>query len=227
MSTTSAVVIVIVAAVVVLLVIGTGLVMARRARRRRELQERFGPEYDRTVQATGSSRQAQADLQARAQERDRLSIRPLNAMQRNRYESDWRQVQIEFVDTPALSLGRADALVTDVMVDQGYPMRNFNRQADLISVDHPEVVEHYRRAHEIFEVSQAGQASTEELRQGFVSYRMLFDDLLDRGSDCTDGDVPNHDDSGSPLGDSESGARSHMGSVRGSLNPVVWMPPPL
>ena len=209
---TSVVVIIIVAAVA-LLVIGSGLVMARRARRRRQLRDRFGPEYDRAVQASGSSRQAQADLQARADERDRLSIRPLNAGQRDRYASDWRQVQIEFVDTPALSLGRADALVTDVMVDQGYPMRDFDRQADLISVDHPEVVEHYRRAHEIFEVSQAGQASTEDLRQGFVSYRMLFDELLDGGSGSTDGGVPNDDDR-VPLDNSESEARSQAGSVR-------------
>lgn len=208
---TSVVVIIIVAAVA-LLAIGCGLVMARRARRRRQLRDRFGPEYDRAVQASGSSRKAQADLQARAEERDRLSIRPLNAGQRDRYESDWRQVQIEFVDTPALSLGRADALVTDVMVDQGYPMRDFDRQADLISVDHPEVVEHYRRAHEIFEVSQAGQASTEDLRQGFVSYRMLFDELLDGGSGSTDGGVPNDDRV--PLDNSENEAPSQVGSVR-------------
>ena len=67
---------------------------------------------------------------------------PLNESQRKRYVLDWRQVQTEFVDAPALSLGRADSLVTDVMVDRGYPMQDFDRQADLISVDHPEVVEH-------------------------------------------------------------------------------------
>jgi hypothetical protein len=95
--------------------------MARGVNRRRQLRDRFGPEYDRAVQASGSSKQAAADLRARTEERDRLSIRSLNEAQRNRYELDWRQVQTEFVDAPPRALGRADALVTDVMVDLGYP----------------------------------------------------------------------------------------------------------
>jgi hypothetical protein len=185
MSTTAIVVIVVVAAVA-LLVVAIGIMMAQRATRRRQLRDRFGSEYERAVQASGSSKQADAELRARAEERERLSIRPLNVAQKKRYELDWRQVQSEFVDAPALSLGRADALVTDVMVDRGYPMEEFDRKADLVSVDHPEVVEHYRRAHGIFDLSQTGQASTEELRQGFVSYRMLFDELLDKGTVAAD-----------------------------------------
>jgi len=189
MSTTAIIVIIVVAAVA-LLAIGVGVWMARRASHRRHLRDRFGSEYDRAVQTSGSSKQADAALQARAEERDKLSIHALDAAQRNRYELDWRQVQSEFVDAPAQSLGRADALVTDVMLDRGYPMQEFDRQADLISVDHPEVVEHYRRAHGVFEESQAGQASTEDLRQGFVSYRTLFDELLDDASVSTASGAP-------------------------------------
>lgn len=183
---TTAIVVIVVVVVVALLVIGVGITMARRTGRRRQLRDRFGPEYERTVQASGNSKEAEADLQARAEERDKLSIRPLDSAQRDRYELDWRQIQTEFVDAPALALGRADALITDVMVDRGYPMREFDQQADLISVDHPEVVEHYRRAHGIFIQSQTGQASTEELRQGFVSYRTLFGDLLEQGTASPD-----------------------------------------
>ena len=144
---TTAIAVVVVVVAVALLVIVVGIIMARRASRRRQLQARFGPEYERAVHTSGSSRKAEADLQARAEERDRLSIQPLNESQRKRYELDWRQVQTEFVDAPALSLGRADSLITDVMVDRGYPMQDFDRQADLVSVDHPDVVEQYRRAH--------------------------------------------------------------------------------
>ena len=139
----------------------------------------FGSEYDRTVSASAGTREAEAELRTRAEERDRLSIEPLSATQRDRYSQDWRQIQAEFVDDPARSLGRADALVTDVMVDRGYPMQDFGRQADLISVDHPEVVEHYRKAHGIYNASQSDQASTEDMRQAFVSYRLLFAELLD------------------------------------------------
>jgi hypothetical protein len=214
MSTTATVVIIVVVAVA-LVVIGVGIMMGQRSKRRRQLRDRFGPEYERTVQVSGSSKQAEADLRARAEERDKLLIRPLNEAQRDRYERDWRQVQTEFVDAPALSLGRADTLVTDVMVDRGYPMQEFDRQADLISVDHPEVVEHYRRAHGIFTSSQAGQASTEDLRQGFVSYRTLFDVLLDDGSDSSSaGDRPNDGDVRMPLGVSDRAGRGELGSAR-------------
>ena len=152
--------------------------MAKRAGQRRRLRQRFGPEYDRAVGAADNFREAEADLSARAKERDQLSIKPLSRSQRDRYDQDWRQVQAEFVDYPARSLTRADALVGDVMADRGYPMQDFDRQADLISVDHPQIVEQYRRAHGIHEASQDGQASTEDIRQAFVSYRMLFADLL-------------------------------------------------
>lgn len=212
MSTTAIVVIVVVAAVA-LLVIGVGVMVARGASRRRQLRDRFGPEYDRTVQASGSSKQADATLRARAEERDKLSIRPLDNAQCERYELDWRQVQTEFVDAPARSLGRADALVTDVMVDRGYPMEEFDRQADLISVDHPEVVEHYRRAHGIFAESQAGQASTEELRQGFVSYRILFDELLEHGPSSPERDHENDVDPRSPLDASDNDDPAEVHSV--------------
>ena len=90
---TVAIVIIAVAALVVLTVVG---IVLERSIRRRKLQERFGPEYDRTVSATNNSREAEADLRERAAERDRLSIRPLSAAQRDRYEQDWRQVQAEF-----------------------------------------------------------------------------------------------------------------------------------
>jgi hypothetical protein len=98
------------------------------------------------------------------------------------------------------------------MVDLGYPRGEFDREADLISVDHPEVVEHYRRAHGILDTSQPGRASTEELRQGFVSYRMLFDELLDKGSDSTDHDLPNDGDVRSPQSASENVSRGEAGS---------------
>jgi hypothetical protein len=47
-----------------------------------------------------------------------------------------------------------------------------------VSVDHPEVVEHYRAAHGISSRASAGEASTEDLRQAMVHFRALFVDLL-------------------------------------------------
>ena len=95
-------------------------------------------------------------------------------------------MQAEFVDIPGTSLLRADALLTDVMLDCGYPVQDFEQRADLISVDHPMVAEHYRRAHSIFVASQVSPVSTKELRQAFVSYRALFADLMESGTDPAD-----------------------------------------
>ena len=175
MSTTT---LVIMAACLVVILLVVAAVMAQQANRRRQLRERFGPEYDRTVEASGGAKRAEIEFRARAQERDKLSISVLSAAQRDRYEQDWRRAQAEFVNVPVESLGRADMMVTDVMVSRGYPMQDFNRQADLVSVDHPEVVSHYRLAHGIYVASQSGPVSTEELRQAFVSYRALFEELL-------------------------------------------------
>jgi hypothetical protein len=64
-------------------------------------------------------------------------------------------------------------------------MQDFDQQADLISVDHPIVVDHYRRAHGIYLATQSGPISTEQLRQAFISYRALFEELLDERSSAT------------------------------------------
>jgi hypothetical protein len=173
---TVALIVIVVAVVVVLAALGA---VVGRMRRRRRLRARFGPEYERTLRKSGNAQQAEADLHRRAAERDRLSIRQLTAAQRDRYEQDWRLVQAEFVDLPGTSLARADALVTAAMVDSGYPVRDFGQSADLISVDHPEVVERYRRAHGVFVASRASEVPTEDIRRAFVDYRALFAELVD------------------------------------------------
>jgi hypothetical protein len=182
MSTTA---LVIVVACVVVVLLAVAAVLVQQANRRRPLRQQFGPEYDRTVEATGGTKEAEIELRARTQQRDKLNIRPLSAAQRDTYEQDWRQVQADFVDVPVQSLSRADTLVLSVMVGRGYPMQDFDQQADLISVDHPIVVDHYRRAHGIYLATQSGPISTEQLRQAFISYRALFEELLDERSSAT------------------------------------------
>jgi hypothetical protein len=191
MSTTVVNVIIVAAAFVA---VALGVVAAGRARRRRELTERFGHEHDRSVRVEGSSRRAEAGLRDRADRRAKLSTRPLSAAQRDRYQQGWRQVEAEFVDVPATSLTRADELVTDAMVDRGYPIQDLGDQAGLISVDHPQVVEHYRRAHGIYEASRSTSVSTEQIRQAFLSYRLLLAELVDdggqTGEDALDSESP-------------------------------------
>jgi hypothetical protein len=62
---------------------------------------------------------------------------------------------------------------------RGYPMSDFDHRAEDLSVDHPQVVQNFRKAHAIAQRHERGQAGTEDLRQGLVYYRNLFDELLE------------------------------------------------
>ena len=150
---------------------------AMTRRRTSDLRERFGPEYDRTVETTEDRRTAERELAARQARREQLNIRPLTTDARQRYEAQWNDVQAQFVDQPTSAVARADELVLAVMHERGYPMDDFEQRAADVSVDHPKVVEHYRAAHGIS--AQVGtNASTEDMRQAVVHYRALFAELL-------------------------------------------------
>jgi hypothetical protein len=172
--------IVIVAAVVVALVLIAAFALG--ARRRRGLQERFGPEYDRAVETTGDRRAAEAELREREERHEELEIRELTPAARDRYFEEWRSVQVRFVDAPAQAVTEADELVRQLMRDRGYPVDDFDTRAEAISVDHPHVVENYRAAHGVWAANERGEATTEDLRQSLVHYRSLFEELLGRGA---------------------------------------------
>jgi hypothetical protein len=149
-----------------------------RRQRTRHLQSRFGPEYERAVEAGDGRREAEADLIARERRRSDLDIRPLEPETRQQYQNTWDRVQADFVDRPVEAVREADRLVAEVMRDRGYPMEDFDQRAADISVDHPQVVDNYRSAHEISMTSDRNEASTEDLRKAMVHYRALFVDLL-------------------------------------------------
>jgi hypothetical protein len=167
-------ILIIIAAVVVAAVIA----VAARQRRTAALRQRFGPEYDRAVEAREGRRPAEADLRDREKQRARVDIRPLSEGVRVRFAEEWRDVQERFVDQPSDAVVAADRLVYSAMEARDYPMGDFDAQADLVSVDHPDVVENYRVAHGVYEQAQQQQASTEDLREALLRYRSLFGELL-------------------------------------------------
>jgi hypothetical protein len=172
--------IVIAAAVVVALLLMAAFGLG--SRRRRGLQERFGPEYDRTVETAGTRRAAEGELREREERHEELDIRELSPAARDRYFEEWRAVQVRFVDAPAQAVTEADHLIQQVMRDRGYPVDDFDTRADAVSVDHPHVVENYRAAHGVWAANERGEATTEDLRQSLVHYRSLFEELLGRGA---------------------------------------------
>lgn len=168
---------IVVAIVVAAIIIIGGLVWSRR-RRSEHLRDRFGPEYDRAVEAKGDRAKAEADLAEREKRVEKLNIRPLEPNERRDFIDRWSQVQARFVDDPPRAVAFADALLGDVMKARGYPVSDFEQRAGDISVDHPVVVEHYHKAHDIALRHQNGKASTEDLRQAMIHYRALFDNLV-------------------------------------------------
>jgi hypothetical protein len=173
-----------VAILVVIVLLALLAFFAGRQRRSRRLQDRFGPEYDRTVEQAGDRRAAEAELLDRTERRQQLDIIPLEPEARTRYLEAWRSTQAQFVDEPVEATREADRLITSVMRDRGYPVDDFEQRAADISVDHPQVVDDYRAAHAIAARNDRSEATTEDLRRALVHYRSLFEELLeDRHTD--------------------------------------------
>jgi hypothetical protein len=143
------------------------------------LVNRFGPEYSRAVDELGSRPRAEKELKARQKRVAKLDIVPLSPAEADRFSREWRALQGRFVDNPKGVLGDADRLVRELMQKRGYPMGDFERRAADISVDHPDVVDHYRAAQAIATLDRRGEADTEALRKAVVHYRALFDELLE------------------------------------------------
>ena len=166
--------------IVIAVVVATIALVAWMATKRRTstLKEQFGPEYERTMRVSESRREAENELAARRERRAALDIRPLSPSARDRYADAWREVQAGFVDEPSASLVEANRLVLIVMRERGYPMDDFEQRVADISVDHPDVVEHYRAANAISADAADERMTTEDIRQGLVHYRALFTELL-------------------------------------------------
>jgi hypothetical protein len=173
MNTTGLIIVVI--AVVAVAIIGLLIYMNKRSQR---LRAKFGPEYSRVVQESGSKYQAESKLEKLEKRVEKFSIQPLQPEAANRFRESWRAIQAEFVDDPRKALSNSDRLLAEVMTVRGYPVADFEERAAEISVNHALVVEHYRAGHQIALRHAQGQASTEDMRQAMIHYRTLFDDLL-------------------------------------------------
>jgi hypothetical protein len=169
------VIVLIVVLVVLALAVG-GWVLARQ-RRSQRLQEHYGDEYERSVRETGDRRAAEAALTEREARVGKLDIRELRPEERDRFAQRWEDIQRGFVDDPTTALREADSLVVEVMRLRGYPTEgDFDRRAEDISVDHPQVVRHYREARAVRDAD--GNVDTEKQRNAVTSYRELIVALL-------------------------------------------------
>jgi len=176
---------IIVGIVVAVIVVGAVVFGVMAVLRRRRLQQRFGPEYDRLVGERDSRREAEAELTQRERRVQGLDIQPLTDVARAGYAGRWTSIQEQFVDAPADAVSGARFLVADVMTERGYPAEQHDQDQVLadLSVEHPDTLDRYRAAEEISGKAAAGTASTEDLRQAMVHYHALFADLLGEPED--------------------------------------------
>lgn len=189
---------IIVVAVVVIVVAALAVAAATMLRKRHSanLREQFGPEYDRTVRGADDPRDAEKDLDQRRKRHRSLKLRTLELREREGYQQRWMQVQQSFVDDPGTAVQDADRLVGDIMSARGYPIEDFDQQAQDLSVAYPVVTQRYREARGISRDHAAGRAGTEDLRHAVTSYRALVEALLDpddgQSRDGTDRNAGQH-----------------------------------
>ena len=165
---------------IILLIVVVGIVIVALLQRQnsRKLRDRFGPEYDRLAREE-NPRKAETILHEREKRIAKFQIRPLSRQTSEKFAAEWRAVQAHFVDDPRGATSDADRLIDQVLEERGYPVGDFNQQADDLSVEHARVVEHYRVAHDIASRDRKAAVSTEDLRIAMQHYRALFEDLLE------------------------------------------------
>jgi hypothetical protein len=168
----------VIGAIIVLVVGGLLAVAFSRRQRTKQLQERFGPEYDRVVNDANDKSEAEKELKSRLEHVKALDIRPLSEQERTKFANEWRITQAKFVDEPLTALREAEALIRRVMEVKGYPVQDFDREAADISVDYPDLVPQYQGLHAIAIRKDANDISTEEMRQAIVDCRSLFEKLV-------------------------------------------------
>lgn len=167
--------------IIAVIVIGLAILLyAGRGRARggggHGLKSRFGPEYARTVAAhDGDTKAAERELGARVKEHGSLREQPLSPAARERYVTRWAALQEQFVESPQQAVTEADALLTRLVRDRGFPDgERSDDQIAALSVHHSHYVQGYRRMH----TAAGGRMGTEEMREVMVEARSLFEALV-------------------------------------------------
>jgi hypothetical protein len=88
------------------------------------------------------------------------------------------------------------------MTQRGYPTDDGGQVLADLSVDHAQTLDHYRAASTISGQASSGAATTEDLRQAMIHYRVLFQELLGEpaaGPPAADQETPDPGNGGTVL----------------------------
>ena len=95
--------------------------------------------------------------------RRRPQLRALPAESRDRYVSEWDEIETKFVDSPEQAVREAEALVMSVLRERGHP---------LTERDLPQEVQ---RAHKL---GYTSRDRTEGMRQALLHYRAVMERMV-------------------------------------------------
>jgi hypothetical protein len=123
-------------------------------RRDAGVDDRIG---DDAISPAAGSRRPRADRPTDDEAGQETDADLVPAASRSEFESRWREIQAMFVDEPREAVGRANALLDEVMRSV---MSGFSERTAAL------------------EQRPDAQANTEQLRQALRSYRALFDRVL-------------------------------------------------
>jgi len=166
---------------------------ARRLEQQRERsREEFGSEYDRTVQEKGSEEEADKELRRRRGSVER-NVEPLSDERRQHFEGQWGEVERVFVDNPERSIEMADRTVSDILHERRFITDSSQSDEETernLAAMHPDVADDYREARRMradvvarsggSSGDEAGEQSTEDLRQTIQRYRAVYERIVER-----------------------------------------------
>jgi hypothetical protein len=102
-------------------------------------------------------------LRAAGVGRARPKLRPLPQDSRDRYVTEWDEIETKFVDSPEQAVREAEALVMSVLRERGHP---------LTDRDLPQEVQ---RAHRL---GYTSKDKTEGMRQALLHYRSVMERMV-------------------------------------------------
>ncbi|MFJ2174110.1 hypothetical protein ACIQVO_31370 [Streptomyces sp. NPDC101062] len=150
---------------------------------RKDLRQRFGPEFDRvTARHHGDPKAAERELAARLRHFRGLRLKDLSEPERAQYRAQWDGLQEQFVDCPGAVAAKANLLLNRLATSRGYPAESRALQFEALSVHHPEEVEGARlldaAAHQAGTGTGTEAGDAETMRHAMVAGRALFDVLI-------------------------------------------------
>ncbi|TMB41429.1 MAG: hypothetical protein E6J53_10585 [Chloroflexi bacterium] len=93
----------------------------------------------------------------------RAKLRDLSPSARQRYITEWDQIETRFIDTPEEAVRQAETIVMSVLRERGHPLSDRDLPSDM------------KRAHKL---AYGSRDRTEGMRQAMLNYRGVMEKMV-------------------------------------------------